>query len=375
MLSISFVGDLCLLNPEEVRMSDEVQAILDKADFNLINFEVPVKADSAEAIHKSGPSLSQSKDAPSWVEDHGWNVVSIANNHILDFGEESLFLTKNLFQKADVVGGGNFSEAYNVLIKDTPSGKRIGFIAGSHREFGVLESQEHKDRQGCAWVCHPQFVKSIIEARSKVDFLIAFVHAGVEEFDQPLPEWREHYRLFIELGCDAVVASHPHVPQGWEIYKGKPIFYSLGNFCFQKPVRSTAPHWYESICCVIEIDVSGEIFLHTYPLVYDKDHVIRIDKSQSTLKHIDDLNETLNDESKYSSFIDTKLPLMWEDYEWLFSLSGLKFAPSIIDGLRTVKRKLLKREHDFVHFINNLQNESHRWTIERILRIKFGIKY
>ena len=375
MVKISFVGDLCLINPDEIRLSDEVKAILDKADFNLINFEVPVKAENETAINKSGPSLSQSKVAPQWVEDHGWNVVSIANNHILDYGEDSLRLTKSLFHKVDVIGGGNFFEAYNVLIKGTSTGKKVGFIAGSHREFGVLDNNVDKNRQGCAWVCHPQFIKSILAARSEVDILIAFIHAGVEEFDQPLPEWREQYRLLIDLGCDAVVASHPHVPQGWESYKGKPIFYSLGNFCFQKPVRSTAPHWYESICCLLEIEDNGLFNIHTYPLLYDIDNVIKIDKSPSILKHIEDLNDILNDEMKYKLFIETKLPLMWGDYEWLFSLSGMVSNPFSREMLASIKHRVLGPEYSKTHLLNNLQNESHRWAIEKILRIKFGIKY
>lgn len=374
MVSISFVGDLCLLNPDEVKLSNEVQTILDKSDFNLINFEVPVKADSETTIHKSGPSLSQSKDAPRWVEDHGWNVVSIANNHILDYGEDSLRLTKSLFHKADVIGGGNFSEAYKVLIKETSSGKKVGFIAGSHREFGVLDNKEDKDRQGCAWVCHPQFVKSVIDARTEVDILIAFIHAGVEEFDQPLPEWKEQYHFLVDLGCDAVVASHPHVPQGWESYKGKPICYSLGNFCFQKPTRSTAPHWYESLICALQFNDDGSCIANMSPLLLEGDE-IKLDDSTSAKNHIEELNQILNDKKLYSEYIEQNLPLLWSDYKWLFSLSGLKLNPNFKDGLRTIKRKLLNRECDMTHLLNNLQNESHRWAIERITRIKYGIKY
>ena len=58
------------------------------------------------------------------------------------------------------------------------------------------------------------------------------LHDGIEYIDIPLPEQRERYRDFVDYGADGVFVHHPHVPQGWEVYKGRPIFYSLGNFFF-----------------------------------------------------------------------------------------------------------------------------------------------
>lgn len=375
MTTISFVGDLCLLSPSDIKLSDEFRKIL-SSEFNVLNFEVPLKAEGQFSIKKSGPALCQSDETPEWVENNGWNVISLANNHALDFGEESLKKTLKSFSKTTLIGGGNFEEAYNTRVLQTKDGRKIGFFACTHREFGVLDDETDASKLGCAWICHPEVVKSILNARKKVDILIAYVHAGVEGFDQPLPEWRRQYKYFIELGCDAVVASHPHVPQGWEYYNGKPIFYSLGNFCFQKQSHSCDPHWYESLGCVLSYDASGECKIDTYPLIYDDiKNEIRIDDRKEAIQHIAELNETLNDIRKYWNFINTRLPLEFDTYMWLFSISGMYQKISLRAYVEYLLRRILGKKRSMVHLLNNLQNESHRWAIERIIRLRESIKY
>ena len=375
MTSISFVGDLCLLTPNDIRLSDDFRKIL-SSEFNVLNLEIPLKAEGQSCIKKSGPALYQSDDTPGWVENNGWNVISLANNHALDFDEESFKKTLKSFTKATLIGVGHFKEAYQTRILEAKDGRKIGFIACTHREFGVLDDVNDITKLGCAWICHPEVVRSILDARKKVDILIAYVHAGVEGFDQPLPEWRRQYRYFVDLGCDAIIASHPHVPQGWEIYNGKPIFYSLGNFCFQKQSHSCDPHWYESLGCVLSFDNTGKCNVETYPLIYDDiKNEIRIDERKEAIQHIAELNETLNDEKKYWNFIDTKLPLEYDTYMWLFSISGMYSKISFISYLRYIKGQIFGRKPSMLHLLNNLQNESHRWAIERIIRLRESIKY
>ena len=95
-------------------------------------------------------------------------------------------------------------------------------------------------------------------------FKFSFVlpHNGIEYIDVPLPETIARYRDFVDYGADGVIGSHPHCPQGWEEYKGKPIFYSLGNFFFNSKdtdqFRANKPHWYEGLCVKMELE-AGKI--------------------------------------------------------------------------------------------------------------------
>lgn len=90
MSKISFVGDLCLKNPEEVNLSSTIGCILKECEYNVLNFEAPLKSGDSCAIAKSGPALFQSDDSPEWIVNNGWNIISVANNHFADYGEKSI---------------------------------------------------------------------------------------------------------------------------------------------------------------------------------------------------------------------------------------------------------------------------------------------
>ncbi len=83
---------------------------------------------------------------------------------------------------------------------------------------------------------------AIKEAKEKADYVLVIVHGGHEMHQLPSPRMQEIYRFFIDSGADAVINGHQHCFSGYEVYKGKPIFYGLGNFCMDKsPIRVNNP--------------------------------------------------------------------------------------------------------------------------------------
>jgi hypothetical protein len=372
MSKISFVGDLCLKNPEEVNLSSTIRYVLKECEYNVLNFEAPLKSDDSCAIAKSGPALFQSDDSPEWIVNNGWNIISVANNHFADYGEKSILKTLHAFENVFVIGGGYYSDSYKINTYVLSSGIKIGILACCQKEFGALDAEDTSNRLGYAWICHPEIIRLIVEKKCEVDKLIVYAHAGVERFPQPLPEWRKYYKFLIDLGCDAVVASHPHIIQGWEMYKGKPIIYSLGNFCFQKQSYNGDSSWLKSLMCVFDFSMNGELTFEMIPLIYDvKRGVIDVDSSITSKKNIDNLNKVLNDSQLYDSFINLELPKEWKEYLHLFANSDFRHAIFSHDMLSFIKRKMLGKKCDFTHLLNNLQNESHRWAIERIINVKY----
>ena len=125
-------------------------------------------------------------------------------------------------------------------------------------------------------------------------------HDGIEYIDVPLPETIARYRDFIDYGADGVIGSHPHCPQGWEEYKGKPIFYSLGNFFFNSKdttsFKADKPHWYEGLCVVMTIfdgNISWEIInTHNVDNVFiDTDNNEERDHHNAYLRNLLENNE------------------------------------------------------------------------------------
>lgn len=209
---------------------DSVREALSAADLRICNLESPV-SDTGERFDKTYTFKIPVRHA-GLLKDGGFDVVHLANNHILDNGEVAL---DNTFRILDSMGiahcgaGRNLEEARRPAVVEK-KGIKIGFLGYSNtfpEEFWA-----GKDRPGTAFGHARYLDEDIPRALSQVDILIVVFHWGAEKMEYPKNYQRELGRHAIDLGAHAVVGHHPHVLQGVEIYKGRPIAYSLGNFCF-----------------------------------------------------------------------------------------------------------------------------------------------
>jgi len=233
-VKLLFCGDFIAQNPRTIVLSDNLKKLIAECDIKCLNFEGPLPIGNSVTIPGTA-ILPQSMESPHWCEENGFNLISLSNNHTGDFGDTGLLKTVDAFKSASVIGAGSWEEAYTV--KTMQKGRlKMGFLSVAQCEFGILNDHwTTKESVGCAWINYPELNNIITEAKRSLDYLFVITHAGIEFFDIPLPEWRDRYRQLIDSGADAVIGGHPHVPQGWELYKGKPIFYSLGNFYFDMP--------------------------------------------------------------------------------------------------------------------------------------------
>lgn len=364
-MRIAICGDCVINNPCEHFISDRLLKIIDDNDVKAINFEVPVDTDLSSPIHKSGPVLYQSRETPQWLESYGFNLITLANNHSLDYGEKGLKNTINSFKKSKLTGIGTYNTAYDITIVEKGK-EKIGFFGLTHREFGCVDCHDG-NKLGTAMISSPKVPLMIAKQKNEVDRLYILPHAGVEYTDAPLPEWRELYRSFIALGADGVIASHPHVPQGWEIYNDCPIFYSLGNFAFEKP-REMRPEWYKSY--IITIDTSSNSF-DVFPVIYDfKLKSIDIDSNRDREGNIEYLNRLLEDENAYNLYIEQMYSKFKLQYEYM-QKSGGAIPLSFNEKIKNLLKKALGRKistPDKANLLNLFQCESHRWMMMQYLK-------
>ena len=372
MAQITIWGDFKTNDVSSISLSNEIVRLLHASEVNVMNFEAPIHIDG-KPIRKSGPNIYQDVNAPKWIEEHGFDVVSLANNHVMDFGDKGMGTTKAAFKKAKVIGCGTRDEAYKLEVVKTTDGLRIGFLACTHCEFGTLTDNTRKNEQGTAWACSPDFDRAVQQGGEYCDFLIVIAHCGVEYMEQPLPEWREQYKRWIELGADAVIASHPHVPQGWEFYHNKPICYSLGNFCFDRLGKKDAPkNWYNSLCCILDLDKQKVIKMTIRPIIFDaKTRYISDNTSDEFSAYMNRINTILTNEQEYIAYVNEYVTHLLPHYMNMFSRGGLIhnfFSMGFIKGLAEgfLNKGFFMKEH----WLNNLQCESHRWAILRALNLK-----
>ena len=167
----------------------------------------------------------------------GFDVVSLANNHVLDYGlpalEETLS-TLNANGIAAVGAGLDERAAYRPVFMDV-NGLRIAFLAFadvSTIDYDYLAWQAGPDSPGIAWAHPEQVEQSVRAAKAEADLVVVLVHNGVEMMQRVYEPQQTLAHLAIDSGAALVIGSHPHVLQRIEAYNGGLIAYSMGNFVF-----------------------------------------------------------------------------------------------------------------------------------------------
>ncbi|WP_372999416.1 CapA family protein [Lutispora sp.] len=201
------------------------------------------------------------------LKDNNFSAVSIANNHVLDFGIDAFLDTLDNLKKYELLyagGGRNKEEAVKGTIIEKKDIK-VGFLAFT-KVVPVVEWYAGKNKPGIigAYKVHEkEFVKTIQEMKKNCDVLVVSVHWGQEGTTTIRDEEKYIAHSMIDAGADIIMGHHTHVVQGIEIYKDKPIFYSLGNFIF---TTSRIDINNKTIMANVEVDMEGNISdIHVIP--------------------------------------------------------------------------------------------------------------
>jgi gamma-polyglutamate biosynthesis protein CapA len=157
------------------------------------------------------------------LKKHNINLISLGNNHILNFGEEGLMQTEKYL-----------------------NGAEIKFFCDKNIRYTIYQIQDTK----LGFVCYNQFetnaenktLSDITKAKKQADIIILYAHWGKEYDSLILRSIREIAHKFVDNSVDLIIGSHPHVVQESEVYKDKKIYYSLGNFIFDQYFDPNATH-------------------------------------------------------------------------------------------------------------------------------------
>lgn len=219
-----------LMHHDPLAVYGNLLPLLRESDLNVVNVEC-VLGTAGEPIPKAGPCLRADAEFVSALTSVPFHVATLANNHSMDYGPDSLRETRYLLEKNGMqcVGAGQTGvEASEPLILER-RGLRLAIL-----NCGEGEACASLDNGPGAHVLNvPVQVSQIKDLRARADVVIVIVHGGREHAPVPPPYFVKALRSFAEAGADAVIAHHAHVPQGIEFHGGVPIAYSLGNFVFQ----------------------------------------------------------------------------------------------------------------------------------------------
>lgn len=265
MIKILVAGDFvprlrveALIEKGDYSCLNDVKNIVQTADYAIVNFESPVVMHNASLIEKAGPNLRCSEKAIACVANAGFNCVTLANNHFFDYGSVGVIDTIDTCRSnhLDWLGGGKDLEHASATLYKSINGKIVAFINCCEHEFSIAT----ENSPGSNPLNPVQQYYAIQEAKTKADYVIVIVHGGHELYQLPSPRMVETYRFFVDAGADAVVNHHQHCYSGYEVYQNKPIFYGLGNFCFDRANSNLLWQSGYFVCVDFGEDISFEIY-------------------------------------------------------------------------------------------------------------------
>ena len=179
-------------------------------------------------IHQFVP-LRGTPEAVVALGDAGFHVVSLANNHMMDYGPDALIDTLDLLEANDIqhIGAGRTryeAEQPAILVRD---GVAIAFLG-----FTVSGQPATKSEPGIALAREDRIIAAVKAAQRNADLVVLSLHWGAEGQRYPFPWQREWAMKALEAGASIILGHHPHVIQGYETLGSKLVAYSLGNFIF-----------------------------------------------------------------------------------------------------------------------------------------------
>ena len=271
-----------------------LKSIFRDSDIGFANLEGPVTLEG-ERVKDKTFTFKMASESLDGIVGAGFTLLSIANNHILDFGETGL---RNTLQSLRAHGASSAGAGMTITEARAPTiivvrGVRVGLLAYSATFPESFYAGETK--AGTAFPHEEYLEQDIPKAAAITDLLIASFHWGQELMESPKDYQRDLAHKAIDLGAKLVLGHHPHVPQGIEAYHGGLIFYSLGNFVF----GSYSERVKGSIIARVFFSPGTPITAEVIPInVYNKEVLFQPipftgKRSQEALEHLQEISKPL----------------------------------------------------------------------------------
>lgn len=259
---ILIFGDICpdndyrrLFDSENSgAFSDEIVEAIKDARLVIANFECPA-TDHTAAITKCGPSLRAEPKDIRLMKNLGFDVLSLANNHILDYGMQGVFDTLRFCEDEKIltVGAGKGTKDASQPIVCDVGDKKIGIISFAEAEFNLAREMTPGANHFDPYESYDQ----VVELRARCDYLIVLYHGGIEYYKNPSPILQKKCRKFVQAGADLVLCQHSHCIGTIEEIAGSTILYGQGNSLFgYRPENDT---WNEGLVVVVTLEGSPQI--------------------------------------------------------------------------------------------------------------------
>lgn len=342
------------------------------ADFALANFESPIADPQQQSPYiKKGPrNLASDRRAIECMKYAGFSMLALANNHFHDYGDEGVKRTMATCGEYGIpfCGSGNNLQEAQLVKYVACKGKTIGVVNFCENEFSVAT----RTSAGANPFDIIEIYHQIKQAREKADYVIVFIHGGIEHYQLPTPLMQKRYRFFIETGADMVINSHQHCYSGYEYYQGKPIVYGLGNLFFDNDTKKYSI-WNEGYMVMITED-TGVYKVELIPYIQGLgDYTITVLNDRSTFdKHIKELNDIIQDtnrlQSEFDNYVQKNTRDLFAYFEPYSTRLALKlYRMGLLPSMLSKKKRVL--------ILNRIRCESHQQVYAKALSLSLNMPF
>lgn len=266
--------------------------VLQQSDFCAVNVET-VLGDQGEPIAKGGPNIrADEKTIHSLSPFH---LGCLANNHSVDYGAEGLRHTIEVLRRAGIepIGAGCTAQEIKAAKLFSIQGQQVAFI-------NCAEGEECRSVDGAPGVNGlelRELEKQIAELKKQNQFVIVIFHGGREHIPSPPPYVAAWLREITAMGADAVIAHHPHVPQGFEMIEQVPIIYSQGNFVFWQRDDMYYHHTGYMVQLLIRDGSLKGVYLIPYVIKAEGLQLMQQSEQERFIKDLEELSSCLKDQT------------------------------------------------------------------------------
>lgn len=371
---INIAGDVCITTAytSKTLLHGSVKEHYRSGDINIVNLECPVNEHGdTYKIVKHGPHLCTGSAVFDQLRQLNISAVTLANNHILDYGMPGLQSTMKGCRENNIAftGAGNTLEEANEYLLLEKNNLKIAVVNFCENEWSVATGTEG----GANPLDVIENSRQIRKAKAAADFVLVIVHGGNEYYNLPSPRMVKQYRYFAEQGADAVISHHTHCVSGYEIYQDVPIFYGLGNMLFTKP--SEQPGWFTGLTVQLTLEKGKAVQYEIIPTAQSREDnqlsVLDGEAKQAVLNEVEGYKNIIADSKKlkaaWDAFIIKRAP------QYLYNFSAVPAMPGryLQSALRRFGfvNKLLPKKY-LTGVINYICCEAHLDVATEVLKRK-----
>ena len=332
----------------------QIKKLLESSDMRVFNLEVPL-TNTETPISKCGPNLIAPTNSIKGIKELNPSMLSLANNHILDQGDQGLQSTIDLLQEHQIqfVGAGkNISEASKPIHVDFGNIK-VGFYACAEIEFSIAT----EETAGANPFDIFESLSTITELKKVCDYVIVLYHGGKEHYRYPSPYLQKVTKKMVDKGADLVICQHSHCIGSYEKHEKGTIVYGQGNFIFNEHDNE---FWNTSL--LLKVILEDSLSIEYIPII-KTDLGIRHANSDETNKILKDYHER-SSQILQDGFIADKYTAYAEDYIEGYLRHFVKMGKWISKFDRRIfKGRILKSKCDKAYLLKSLnfiECEAHR---------------